>query len=393
MTLDPARLRAQTPGCASVIHLNNAGAALPSEPVLRAVQDHLALEARIGGYEAQAQAAEAIERFYPSAAAAVGGRPEEIAYVENATRAWDMVFYAFDWRPGDRILTARSDYNSNMIAYRQVERRFGVELVLIPDDPSGAIDLDALAAAVDRGARLIALTHLPTNDGLINPAEAVGAIARDAGVPFLLDACQSVGHVPVDVGAIGCTMLSATGRKYLRGPRGTGFLWVRQDWIDRLEPPFLDTRAAQWIAVEEYVIRPDARRFETWEFYVAGKIGLAHALDELQALGIEAVWERIDMLARRLRRALAAVPGVSVHDRGTRQSGIVTFTKAGETADETRARLTAAGINCSLSTVQLTRTDLIGSGTDVVVRASVHAYNTEEEIDRAAAIVSDGAAG
>lgn len=390
MSLDIARLRAETPGTAEVAHFNNAGASLMAMPVLRAVTDHLTLESRIGGYEAAGRAKAAIDRFYAAAARAVAGKPHEIAFVENATRAWDMAFYAFGWKAGDRVLTARSDYNSNMIAYRQVARRFGVEVVLIDNDESGAIDPRALENAVDDRTRLIALTHIPTNDGLINPAAAVGRIARAAGVPYLLDACQSVGHLPIDVAEIGCTMLSTTGRKYIRGPRGTGFLWVREDWVERLEPPFLDNRAASWTAVEDYRIQPDAQRFENWEFNVAGKIGLAVALDRMADIGMTAIWARIRALATRLRDGLAAIDRVSLHDTGREKSGLVTFTKAGESAVETRARLATAGINVSASKSQLTRHDLLDVGIDVMVRASVHAYNTEEEVDRLLAVVADG---
>ncbi|MBP5856829.1 aminotransferase class V-fold PLP-dependent enzyme [Marivibrio halodurans] len=390
MTLDIARLRAETPGTLEVAHFNNAGSSLMTAPVLQAVTDHLTLESRIGGYEAAGLAKAAIDRFYAAAARAVAGKPHEIAFVENATRAWDMAFYAFDWKPGDRVLTARSEYNSNMIAYRQVARRFGVDILLIDNDESGAIDTRALENAVDERTRLIALTHIPTNDGLINPAAAVGRIARAAGVPYLLDACQSVGHLPIDVAEIGCTMLSTTGRKYIRGPRGTGFLWVREDWVERLEPPFLDNRAASWTAVEDYRIQPDARRFENWEFNVAGKIGLAVALDRMADIGMPAIWARIRALATRLRDGLAAIDGVSLHDTGREKSGLVTFTKAGESAVETRARLATAGINVSASKSQLTRHDLLDAGIDVMVRASVHAYNTEEEVDRLLAVVADG---
>ena len=382
MSLDIAALRAATPGVDHVTHLNNAGAALMPTPVIDAVQNHLTREAQIGSYEAQAEAAEALSGFYSAAARALGGRPQEIGYIENATRAWDMVFYAFDWQAGDRLLTAQSDYNSNMVAYRQVEKRFGAQIVLIPNDASGQIDTAALANAIDARTKLIALTHMPTNDGLINPAEAVGKIAGAAGVPYLLDACQSLGQMPIDVGKIGCTMLSGTGRKYLRGPRGTGLVWVRDDWIEKLEPPLLDNRAARWDSIDSFTIQPDATRFENWEFYVAGKIGLARALDLMAETGIEAIWARIQELSRYLRDGLSATPGVTVHDTGVEQSGIVTFTKAGEAAAVTRARLMAAQINCSLSDSQLTRDDLIGAGIKVMVRASVHAYNTTDEVDQ-----------
>lgn len=227
-----------------------------------------------------------------------------------------------------------------------------------------------------------AISHMPTNDGLINPVAEIGAIAARHDIPFLLDACQSVGHCPVDVAQIGCTMLSATGRKYLRGPRGTGFLWVREDWIDRLDPPFLDNRAARWTGVAEYRVSDTARRFENWESYIAGRLGLATALDYANTLGMEVIWSRIQHLSVRLRDGLSGIDGVTVHDRGAEKSGIVTFTKTGWTADDLSARLRLDHrINTSGSDVQLTRTDLIASGIPRMVRASPHVFDTEDEID------------
>lgn len=388
--LDLEGLRADTPGCGGTLsHLNNAGAGLMPRPVLESVQAHLTREATVGGYEAKDMAEPMMQAMYDHAATLIGGKPHEIAYLENATRAWDAVFYAFDWQPGDKVVTASSEYNSNMIAFRHAQKRFGIEVILAPDDTDGLVDPTALEAVLDDKVRLICISHMPTNDGLINPAAEIGAVAKKHDIPYLLDACQSVGQCPIDVHALGCTMLSTTGRKYLRGPRGTGFLWVREDWIDRLDPPFLDNRAARWTSVDGYTISPTAQRFENWESFFAGRIGLGVALDYAVTIGPEACWQRIQFLANRLRTGLNSLPQVTVHDRGREKSGLVTFSHTGlSSADLSRRLREEHRINTSVSDVQLTRQALIESGVTSMVRASPHYYNSEEEIDTLLEVVS-----
>lgn len=382
MTLDIARLRADTPACETVLHFNNAGAGLMPVQVQEAVMGHLKLEAKIGGYEAHAMAKDACEAFYSEMAGLLNAKPAEIAFIENATRAWDMAFFSLPLQPGDRVLTHASEYVSNYLGLLLQAERRGLEIDLIPSDASGQVDVDAIAGLIQPKTRLIALTHVPTQGGLVNPAEEVGRVAKEHGLFYLLDACQSAGQIDLDVEKLGCDMLSGTGRKYLRGPRGTGFLYVREGLIAELEPPFIDLFSATWTGPDTYKLAPDALRFENWERFVAGQIGLGAAVKYARSVSLPAIEARVTELGAALRAALGDVPGVSVQDLGTRKCGIVTFTKDGVTPQDITAKLSAHGMNISVSNRTSAQLDLGPRGLDHLARASVHYYNTEDEITR-----------
>ena len=386
--MDIARLRAETPGVNNVLHFNNAGAALVPAAVLAAQQHHLNREAEIGGYEAADEAAPQLSATYASIAQLLGAGPEEIALVESATRAWGAAFHAFHWRQGDRIITAEAEYASNYIAFLQLQKRTGIEIVAAPSDAQGQTDPAAVERLVDSRTRLISITHVPTNGGLVNPVAEIGAVARAHGIPYLVDACQSAGQIVLDVEEIGCDFLTVSGRKYLRGPRGVGFLYVRNSILDQLDPPFLDMFGADWVDPGSYEMRAGAARFENYESHVAGRVGLGVAVDYMLALGMPAIEARVTGLAESLRNALESLPGITVTDIGAKCCGIVTFAHDKLTPDEIDTRLKARQINVSVTVDTSTLLDMQKRGHTNLVRASVHYYNTEEEIERFCAAVA-----
>lgn len=382
MTIDIASIRADTPACDTLMHFNNAGAALSPFCVTEALIEHLRLEQRIGGYEAAIAAEDALANFYRAFARLLHCNSTEIAFAENATHAWNNVFMAIDFTAGDRILTGQSEYASNYLSFLHLARRRGVLVEVIPNTEDGVLDVEKLQAAIRDDVKLIAITHVPSQCGVIHPAAEVGRIARAHDILYLLDACQSAGQLLLDVRTLGCDMLTGTGRKYLRGPRGTGFLYVREESLPRLEPAWVDLHSARWLAPNDYSLRNDARRFENWECFTAGKIGLGVAVDYALSIGLPEIEARVAALARHLRETLGTLPGVQVHEHGQKLSGIVTFSKQGVPATQLQSQLQQQGINSSVTRTDNSQLDLAQRGLVDLNRASVHYYNTESEIVR-----------
>ena len=390
-----ARLRAETPGvpaagsaAGGLAHLNNAGAALVPEPVLAAQVDFLREEATRGGYEAaeRAEATGALRRPYVALARLLGCAPEEVAVVQSATAAWQQVFYGLDLGPNDDVLFSEAEYGSNFIAALQCRKRRGCRVRVVPNDSRGQLDVSALDEMLREprggGRRVVAVTHIPTSSGTVNPAAEIGKVCARHGAPFLLDACQTVGQLAMDVRAWNCTWATGTGRKYLRAPRGSGFLYASPEGMELAEPGFLDNWGAEWTAMGEYTLHPTARRYESYEMSVAAKVGLGVAAEYALAVGPEAAEERIVGLAESLRAQLQKLEGVQVHDRGPQLCGIVSFTKEGCGAQGLKESLALAGVNVTVSRRPSTRADFERRGLEDVVRASVHYFNTEDELQR-----------
>lgn len=380
--MDIQQIRQQCKATSKLVHFNNAGAALSPEAVTSAVLDYLRLEQRVGGYEAAHTKATELDAFYASMAELLHCQPDEIAFVENATRAWDQAIYAVRWQAGDEILTGEMEYASNYMGLLHLQKQTGIKIRLIPSDDQGQIDLARLSAAITPRSRMIALTHIASQCGDIQPAAEVGRIAQEHGLYFLLDACQSTGQLDLDVNALHCDFLCGTGRKYLRGPRGTGFLYVRASKLPDLQPIFVDLHAAKWTAANSYELQANASQFENFERFVAGQLGLAVAVDYALQIGLESIAERIQLLVNKTVSALDDLPDIKIHERSMQRSGIITLSRQQEPASALHARLAGAGINTSIVKAANTRLDTQINGQQDRLRASLHYYNSEEEIER-----------
>lgn len=383
--MDIDQIRLETPGADYSTHLLACGSALMPQPVIDAVIAHTRLEAEIGGYEAERQQADQLEGVYASVARHIGAHPREIALMENATVAWCHAFYALPLKPGARILTSEAEYAANYVAFLQRTKREDLTIEVIPSDAAGTLDIAALESMIDTDVGLIAITWVPTNGGLVNPAAEVGRIAQAHGVPYLLDACQAVGQMPVNVTELGCDFLSATGRKYLRGPRGTGFLYVKDRWLSDLEPAMIDHYGAPWVARDRYALRDDARRFETWENSYALRAGLGAAIDYADQIGITAIAGRVKALAETARSLLATVERVTLQDIGTERCGIVSFAIDDPDPRRLVAAMAEAGCAIGASDPTSTRIDSERRNLPTLLRMAPQYYNTEDEIARAVA--------
>lgn len=386
-----AALRADTPGCEKVIHFNNAGCGLLATPVLDTMLGHLNLEARIGGYEAAAARAGEVREFYTEIAALINTTPDNIAFAGSATHAYANALSSIPFEADDVILTTRDDFVSNQIAFLSLRKRFGVRIVHAPNGTDGRVDVAAMAAQMRKlRPRLVSATHVPTNSGLVSPIAEIGRHCRELDLLYLVDACQSVGQYVIDVEEIGCDLLTATCRKFLRGPRGSGFLFASDRFLDAgYEPLFIDMHGARWTEPGAYEPVKTAARFEEWEFPYATVLGSAAATRYAREVGISAIERRTPALAARLRAGLEPIPGVRVLDRGPRLAALVTFEVAGWEPQPFKVAMDARGINSALSFREFAQFDFTEKGVEWCLRLSPHYYNTEDEVDDVAAAVAD----
>jgi selenocysteine lyase/cysteine desulfurase len=391
-----AAWRAETPGCAHRVHLNNAGAALMTRRVSGAIRDYIDFEAVAGGYEAADLRQEQIADSYATVATLCGTTPEHIAVTSSATAAFVQAASAFDFQPGDVLVTSRLDYTSYQIQYLSLAERCGVTVVHAPDLLEGGIDPQGVRELLRSNprCRMVSVSWIPTHAGTIQDVAAVGAACEEFGVPYHVDACQAVGQLPIEVGALKCDYLSATGCKFLRGPRGTGFLYVSERALRRGDRPlYIDMRGARWSSPHAFEPVPDARRFEEWEFAYALVLGLGEAARYAVEAGIERCGARAHALAREARERLSALPGATVLDRGRHLSALVTVSFDGRDAKDVAAALAARGINTVATLRWYGMLDLGARGVESAIRVSPHYYNTSAELDLLIAALEEILAG
>jgi selenocysteine lyase/cysteine desulfurase len=374
--------REDTPGVAGRVHLNNAGAGLMPSRVHSAITNHLQLELLHGGYEAEDEAAESVHDAYAAVANLIGAAPANVAMVENATVAFYQALSCFDFQRGDVIVTTRNDYISNQLAYLSLARRCGVVVQRAEDLAVGGVDPDSVRDLLrNPKVRLLAVTWVPTNSGLIQPVEALGEIAAAAGVPYLIDACQAVGQLPVDVRKLRCDFLAATARKFLRGPRGIGFLYAADRVLERGQYPlYIDMRGATWKTPDSFALAADARRFENWEFSYGLVLGLGEAARYAAEVGARG-GARARELAAKTRLKLGELEGLRVLDRGAELAAIVTVEIRGRHAPDVMNELRTRGINTSAAVRDHSIIDMDQKRAASALRISPHYYNTEAEID------------
>jgi selenocysteine lyase/cysteine desulfurase len=379
--IDLASVRADTPACAERIFLDSAGSSLPPRPVLDEVVGHLRREAEVGGYRAAAERQDDLEAGYQVFADLLDCDPEEVAFTDSATRSWLSLVDSIPIEPGDRILISQVEYGANGVALLRLAERTGATLDVVPSDSSGQLDVDVLRAMLDEQVKLVSLVHVPTNGGLVNPVKEVVEAAHSVGALVLLDACQSVGQLPVFVAESGVDMLAGTGRKWLRGPRGTGFLVLRKAAAEKLEPRLFDHSGATWEKPGEYSLREDARVFELWESSIADRLGLIAAARYALDLGVKEIAAEVAARAERARAGLADTPGVRVLDLGVQHCGLVSFTVDGVANETVRDTLAERDITVTVSTPGGSRIDMDTRGLSGLVRASPHYFVSDEQID------------
>ncbi|MPZ81120.1 MAG: aminotransferase class V-fold PLP-dependent enzyme [Actinophytocola sp.] len=383
--IDLAAVRADTPACHRGVFLDSAGSSLPPVQVLDEVIGHLRREAEIGGYRAHDERREELEAGYGLMASLLGCEPDEVAFTDSATRSWLAAFDAVPLSAGDRILVTEVEYAGNAIPLLRRADEVGAVVSPVPSAPSGEVDVAALRPMLDERVKLVSLVHVPTNGGLVNPVASVVEAAHEVGALVLLDACQSVGQLPVDAAALGADIISGTGRKWLRGPRGSGFLMVRRSAMPRLRPRQVDLHSGTWRSPTEYTLRDDARVFELWESSIADRLGLLAAVRYAVSLGIDPITAAVRDRASYLREGLSSVPGVTVHDLGADQCGIVSFTVDGVSAKEVQQRLATRGVTVTVTGVLSTQYDMTRRALPEVVRASPHYFVSEPQLDEAVA--------
>jgi cysteine desulfurase / selenocysteine lyase len=310
--------------------------------------------------------------------------PAEIIFTRGTTEGINIVArsYAALLKPGDVILATEMEHHSNMIPWQQLAKATGAKLQYVPvlgADAEGGLDLAALDRLLTPQVKIFAFTHFSNTLGTINPAAELCRRARAVGAVTVIDAAQSIGHMPLDVRAIGCDFLSFSGHK-MCGPTGIGALYGRRALLDSLTPTETGGGIVVTVHYDSATWKPAPERFEAGTPNVAGAIGLGAACDYLDGLGREKIAAHDEALGKLAYEKLSTLPGIRlIGPRGSR-GGLVSFAfndvhahDVVTFADEDGVAL-RGGHHCNQPLMRKL-------GLTSTTRASFYVYNTEEEID------------
>lgn len=370
------------------LFFNNAGSSLMPNIVVDSMIDYLQQEEQFGGYEVANKNAELLENFYTETAKLINCKPSNIAFMTSATEAFSKALSSIIFKEGDTVITTVDDYISNQITFISLQKRLNVKIIRIKKLKNNELDLEDLENLIKQNhPKLVAVTHIPTNSGLVQDIEAVGKICRQYDILYLADCCQSVGQMVVDVEKIGCDFLTATGRKFMRGPRGSGFLYVSDRVLEQdYAPILLDMRGAHWSEYNNYELFKTAKRFEHWEVSYAAVLGMMEAVKYANIIGLNNIENYNKKLAETLRKNLEN-GGFKVLDIGKNLSSIVTFCGPDNDLDNIQKVLKENNVFFSVSYKNSALIDFTDKKVDGAVRLSPHYFNTLEEIEKVSDIL------
>lgn len=373
-------------------YLNNAGSSLMSHETINSVIDHLSLECRVGGYRAASMCELQIEDFYGLAAKLVGAPSSTcIAFMDSASRAWNMALYGLPLCDGDEIVTLSSEFGTNLVSIFHFASKVGAKVTVLECDPSGFFDMSELRKCLERGARLIAISHVAAHASIVNPVEEIGKLVAQFEALYLVDGCQAAGQMDIDVVEIGCHAYTATGRKWLRGPRGTGFLYVKESSL--ISPLYVDLASADLAFGNDgkpsgVTIGSDARRFELWERSIASMIGLKVALSQYLALDQNDVHARMRTASLDLRKCISANSNLKLIGNEASNSSIVGFyTLDPSREDALKRAFEDAEIQISTMGDWDCPMHFPKNGAGSIFRLSPHYYTEHDTVDLAKAVI------
>jgi cysteine desulfurase / selenocysteine lyase len=374
-------------------YLNNAGAGIMSTKTYEVIINYLKLEREIGAYHAAAKSKTLSDNFYINAAKLINANsPSEIAYMDSASRGWNMIVYGTPLKKGDTILTLSSEFGTNLITLFNYAKLNDFKVCVIKCDINGSFLIEEIENKLKEGAKLIAISHAVAHGSIINPVEEIGKLAKKYGAYYIVDGCQTVGQIKVDVQSIQCDAYMTTGRKWLCGPRGTGFLYVKSS--SQMRTTQLDLASADLIFDDNLnliriEVRNDAKQFELWEKSFANLLGLSSAIEECLESKIEVISVKIQELSNKLRFAASSNENIKLIGKTISLSGILGF-YLDDYSKESYVQNEFDKFDLRISTMSDWDCPMHfpKNGANKIFRLSPHFYTDNDTIEKACEIIS-----